>query len=244
MAHYADSITSISHATTQTLRDFYAKESLPQPYLATNPLPSFGQRGEVSHREQARPGHRFAGKPIVLSVSTIEVRKNHLLLAKIWTECIREGIDMPILVLVGQLGWDVNELFQWVAHAPELDGRVLMVSDVEDEELVELYCDALFTVFPSRIEGWGLPITESLSYGTPCVHSTDPAQREASQGLMPALHPDDFFGWKAEILRLLSDTSYRDQLRTEIAANYVRRTPQEYCTDFEAVLRLRREQGT
>jgi glycosyltransferase involved in cell wall biosynthesis len=187
--------------------------------------------------------HRFEGEEYVLTVSTIEVRKNHLLLAKIWTECAAEGVTLPKLVLVGRFGWDVDELRRWVDHAPELDGRFLICTDVGDDELVALYQDALFTVFPSRIEGWGLPITEALSYGKVCVHSTDPAQFEASQGLMPALHPDDYLGWKAEIIRLCSDADYRVRLEADIDERYVTRTALEYCADFASILASRRRSG-
>jgi glycosyltransferase involved in cell wall biosynthesis len=245
MAHYADSITSISEATKSAIERFFAAESLPVPHLAVNPLPGMSavpsvEEGSTPH---GRPRHRFVGANYVLTVSTIEIRKNHLLLAKIWAECIGEGIDMPKIVLVGRFGWDVDELRRWINYAPELDGMFIVCTDVDDDELAALYQDALFTVFPSRIEGWGLPITEALSYGKVCLHSTDPAQFEASQGLMPALHPDDFLGWKAEVLRLCSDETYRSSLEAVITERYVPRTVTEYCEHFEAILASRRSTG-
>lgn len=235
MAHYADTITSISYATRDAIAGFYSAESLPVPYLAVNQLPGI----ESTSEQRGAREHRFSGEPFVLSVSTIEIRKNHLLLAKIWAECIREGRDMPKLVVVGRFGWDIEELQRWAGSAPELAENFVMAVDVEDDELVELYRDALFTVFPSRVEGWGLPITESLAYGKACVHSTDPAQFEASQQLMPALHPDDFLGWKAEILRLCDDAEYRSSLEARIADEYTPRRPEEYCRDYEAMLATR-----
>ena len=244
MAHYADTITSISKATEHALRLFLADEELPVPHVATNPLPGFDM--DTSDQAQAEPKasrHRLRDKPFVLSVSTIEIRKNHVLLAKIWAECAREGIELPHLVLVGRVGWDVDELLRWTHHAPELRDRVSILSDVEDTELVELYRDALFTVFPSRTEGWGLPITESLTYGKVCIHSTDPAQLEASQDLMPALHPDDFVGWKHEVVRMVTDERYRSDLESSITQHYVPRTSDQYCSTFEAILASRRSSG-
>jgi glycosyltransferase involved in cell wall biosynthesis len=240
MAHYADSITSISYATTDALREFYALEELPTPYLATNQLPGFDppRRQDAAHN---RRRHRLAGEPFVLTVSTIEVRKNHLLLAKIWTDFARRGVEVPRLVIVGKMGWDVNELFQWVAHAPELDKYVTMFGDVEDDELVEMYRDCEFTVFPSRVEGWGLPITESLTYGKVCIHADDPAQFEASQHLMPSLHPDDFLGWRDEIERMAVDTEYRRGLEAVIQERFERRTPADYCATFAKILAERRQ---
>jgi glycosyltransferase involved in cell wall biosynthesis len=240
MAHYADTITSISEATADALRAFYVAESLPIPHLATNPLPGFERSTRAEDEDPAWRRHRFEGEQFVLTVSTVEIRKNHLLLAKIWAECIREGYDLPRLVIVGRIGWDVVELMRWINFAPELRDKVVIAADVEDDELVALYEDALFTVFPSRIEGWGLPITEALSHRKVCVHATDPAQYEASQGLMPAFHPDDFPSWKQEILRLMTDDDYRNGLERSIAASYVPRTPDEYCVRFEEILASRR----
>ena len=239
MAHYADSITSISFATRDAIAAFYEDESLPVPHLAVNQLPGLEVTAPADSDTAAR--HRFDGDNFVLSVSTIEIRKNHLLLLKIWAECIREGHEMPRLVIVGRLGWDVTELQKWYDHAPELDGAVSLCMDVEDEELIAMYGDAMFTLFPSRIEGWGLPITESLAYGRACVHSTDPAQFEASQGTMPALHPDDFLGWKAEVLRLLDEPAYLAELEQRIVDDYQPRTPEQYCSDFEQILVERRK---
>jgi glycosyltransferase involved in cell wall biosynthesis len=240
MAHYADTISSISASTTAALRKFYAEEDLPEPFLATNPLPGFDPYTRREEHSPDTPRHRWEGERFVLSVSTIEIRKNHLLLAKIWTECAREGIELPKLMLVGRVGWDVSELLRWISNAPELRGRMEIAADVEDDELSELYRDSLFTVFPSRVEGWGLPITESMTHGKVCLHSTDPAQFEASQGLMPAFHPDDYVSWKREIVRLSADDTYRSEFEQRIADSYVRRTPEEYCAEFAALLGVRR----
>jgi glycosyltransferase involved in cell wall biosynthesis len=242
MAHYADSITSISFATQRALEEFFTDEELPTPHLSVNQLPGIEDSRSESgtESESTTPRHRFVGERYVLSVSTIEVRKNHVLLAKLWAECIREGVEMPKLVLVGRYGWDIDELRRWVDYAPELQDSFVICADVEDDELIELYRDALFTVFPSRIEGWGLPITESLGYGKVCIHSTDPAQLEASQGLMPALHPDDLPNWKSEVLRMVNDDEHRGALEARIASQFQMRTPAEYCATFEEILATRR----
>jgi len=240
MAHYADSITSISYATRDALRTFFSDEMLPEPFLAVNQLPGFPADDTVKSESNRTRSHRLGDQQFVLSVSTVEVRKNHLLLAKLWAELLSEGAALPKLVIVGRIGWDVNELIRWAEYAPELVDGLVILSDVDDDELIELYKAAMFTVFPSRVEGWGLPITESLTYGKVCLHSTDPAQLEASQELMPALHPDDFLGWKAEVLRLCSDAHYLAGLERRIAEEFTPRTPDQYCADFEKIMSDRR----
>jgi len=238
MSHYADTITCISGSTEAAIRAFYRREELPLPFVTTNPLPGIPPDPALVPAAIRPP---FNDEPFVLSVSTIEIRKNHLLLAKLWAELIREGHDMPHMVLVGRIGWDVVELKRWIAHAPELRDRFHLLIDVEDDELLSFYDRCLFTLFPSRAEGWGLPITESLMRGKVCVHSTDAAQIEAAQGIMPAFHPDDFLGWKAEIIRLLKNPDQVAALEQRIAVEYHPRTPEEYGAAFEALIASRKE---
>lgn len=244
MAHYADTVTCISHSTSALLRRFYEHEQLPIPVIETNQLPSFKLRAAATPRDSAVRRHRLEGQQFVLTVSTVEIRKNHILLAKIWAECGRDGTELPRLAIVGRVGWDVTELMRWIEDAPELRERVSIYSDVDDAELDEMYRDALFTVFPSRVEGWGMPITESMAYGKACLHADDPAQHEASQGLMPYLHPDDFTGWRHEITRLATDDGYRASLEQLIRDSYVPRTVDEYCARYEEILAARRVGGT
>jgi len=240
MAHYADTITCISLSTTDLLRDFYEREQLPMPLVETNQLPSFELRRAVHSRDDATRRHRLEGEQFVLTVSTVEIRKNHVMLAKIWAESTREGVELPRLAIVGRMGWDVTELTRSLDYAPELRERVAIYADVDDAELDQMYRDALFTVFPSRIEGWGMPITESMAYGKACLHADDPAQHEASQGLMPFLHPDDFVGWKREIVRLATDTAHRSALEAAIQDRYAPRTVDDYCARYEQILASRR----
>jgi glycosyltransferase involved in cell wall biosynthesis len=242
MAHYADTVTGISYSTTAAVQAFFEQEQLPLPVMATNQVPTVALR-DAAAPSSGRRRHRLEGQPYVLSVSTVEIRKNHLLLAKVWTECAREGVDLPRLAIVGRIGWDVDELMRWVEHAPELRSLVKIYADVDDAELHEMYSDALFTVFPSRIEGWGMPISESMAYGKVCLHADDPAQHEASQGLMPFLHPDDFVGWKREIIRLAQNDGYRRQQEQLIEERFVPRTVDDYCATFEAIVAARRAGG-
>ncbi len=228
MAHICHQIICISHATEQAVRALYRYEQLPQPTLEVVQLPSFLSATDAP----LQPSPLVPPVPFVLYVSTIEIRKNHILLLKLWLELIRAGRPMPRLVFVGRRGWLVDDVYHYAESNAELRPFVSILHDVPDADLASLYQHCLFTVFPSRTEGWGLPITESLSMGKICVHSTDPAQVEASQGLMPALHPDDFMTWRHELLRLIDDEPYRDSMEGNIAGTFVRKTPETYCQEF------------
>ena len=228
MAHFCHQIICISHATEQAVKALYQYEQLPQPKLDVVQLPSFLSAEDAP----SQPSPLVPAVPFVLYVSTIEIRKNHILLLKLWLELIRAGRIMPRLLFVGRRGWLVDDVYHYAESNAELRPFVSILHDVPDADLASLYQHCLFTVFPSRTEGWGLPITESLSMGKICVHSTDPAQVEASQGLMPALHPDDFMAWRHELLRLIDNEQYRVSLEKSIAGTFVRKTPDAYCQEF------------
>jgi glycosyltransferase involved in cell wall biosynthesis len=88
-----------------------------------------------------------------------------------------------------------------------------VLESVSDPELAWLYRHAAFTLFPSLAEGYGMPVAESLAFGTPVVIADHPALHEAAEGLMPAIDPLDFPAWEREIVRLLTDAAYLEELR-------------------------------
>lgn len=162
----------------------------------------------------------------VLYVSTLNPRKNHIGLYWLWRRLVAEmGDATPPLVLAGQRGWNDRDVFDLMSRDREMWGRhIRFVDGPSDAELVHLYRGCAFTVFPSHHEGWGLPITESLSFGKPCVAADNTSLREAGQGL--ATHVDDLDGpgWLAAIKRLALDIQYRRDCATLIAARYQPRT--------------------
>jgi glycosyltransferase involved in cell wall biosynthesis len=148
------------------------------------------------------PHPDLADRPFVLCVGTIEARKNHELLYHVWDRLVaRHGERTPILVLVGMVGWGIQDLLSRIQLNPRLAGKILILQNVADASLIWLYEHCLFTVFPSFVEGWGLPVVESLALGTPCVASNARAVVEATQGLVPTLDPLDFAAWLDHIDR-------------------------------------------
>lgn len=114
-----------------------------------------------------RPDLPDPGEPFVLCVGTIESRKNHLMLFQAWLALIRRhgGARVPRLVCVGKPGWLAEPATSLIANSPDLQERVSIAHGVPDVALAALYAKAMFTVTNSFYEGWGLPVTESLSFG-------------------------------------------------------------------------------
>ncbi len=107
------------------------------------------------------------GEPFILCVGTIESRKNHLMLFQAWLALIRRhgAARVPRLVCVGKPGWLAEAATTLLGNSPDLQERVSIAHGIPDVALAALYAKAMFTVTNSFYEGWGLPVTESLSFG-------------------------------------------------------------------------------
>ena len=110
-------------------------------------------------------------KNYILFVSTIEGRKNHLVAFRAFEKLLNERNDVPYLVCVGRLGWRAEEFLFACQDSDFLHGKIKLLSDISDNELVALYANCLFTIYPSFYEGWGLPVGESLGLGKVCITS-------------------------------------------------------------------------
>jgi glycosyltransferase involved in cell wall biosynthesis len=128
-----------------------------------------------------------------LVVSTLEPRKNHALLVRAWRIMLAEMPlqSVPMLVFAGRVGWMVGDLLQQLVNADWLGGKVRLIEDPTDEEIAALYRGALFTLLPSFAEGWGLPVSESLAFGKPCLAADRPALRETGGALARYFDPDN-----------------------------------------------------
>jgi glycosyltransferase involved in cell wall biosynthesis len=161
-------------------------------------------------------------KPYVLFVSTIEIRKNHRLLVRIWRRLLeRHGTDaVPSLVFAGQIGWLVDDLLADLVASDYLGGKIVLMPGLSDAELREAYRSSLFTVFPSLCEGWGLPIAESLMHGKFCVASNRTSIPEVGGDLVDYFDPANEADVLAKIERLLLDPAYLKAREARLEAEY------------------------
>jgi glycosyltransferase involved in cell wall biosynthesis len=133
------------------------------------------------------------GAPYVLTVATLEPRKN------LQTLVAAHGLldEDLLLAVVGAEGWGEQPFLA--------DPRVRRLGYVSDEELARLYRGAAVAVYPSRFEGFGIPVIEAMTCGCPVVASSHPSLDEASG--IPAVRadPDDPAAIAAAIESALAD---------------------------------------
>ncbi|QHM92237.1 glycosyltransferase family 4 protein [Acetobacter pasteurianus] len=131
--------------------------------------------------------------PYVLCAGTLEVRKNHALLVRVWRRLLQErpANAVPKLVIAGGQGWLVDDLLQQLENSAWLNGHVVWIDRPSDSCMAQLYKQAQFTIFPSFYEGWGLPVTESLYWGKPSLTASASSLPEAGMGLTEMFDPDN-----------------------------------------------------
>lgn len=157
----------------------------------------------ASADESMTVGDIKAGQ-FVLSVSTIQSRKNFDLLYHLWRRmCDENVVNLPKLVIVGRRGFGSKDLLWQIAHDPAVRDCIIVNHAVSDTDLAWLYRHCMFTLYPSFYEGFGLPVSESLAYGKFCIASNAPALEEAGQGLAKHIDPLDFVAWRDTILELV-----------------------------------------
>jgi len=150
--------------------------------------------------------------PYVLFVGTLEPRKNVARLIAAYERAV-EAAGLPHhLVLIGARGWKTEEIDHAVSHSP-LRQRIHRIGYVSEEELPLWYAAADLFVYPSLLEGFGLPPLEAMASGTPVITSNCSALPEVVGDAAVTVSPDDTSALSSAIVRVLLDPLFADSLR-------------------------------
>lgn len=142
----------------------------------------------------------------LLSLSTLEPRKNLQLLLKAYTELIESGTNLPDLVLAGRQGWKLEDVVgSNISNI--VKSRVHFTGFIDDEDLPQLYRDADLFIFPSKYEGFGLPVIEAMSQGTLVLSSDAASLPEVINGNGMTFKSQDIKSLKGKILEFLQLSS-------------------------------------
>lgn len=228
-----DYILTISEFTASEVRRYIEGFELdPRPVIA---VPLAHASSDTMKRTPAiwtAAIKELRDRPFVLMVSTIEARKNHAYLVAAWKAFLDEGLDPPDLVFVGRVGWRVTSLMEMLETTGYYDNRIHILHDLSDAELNTLYGACLFTAFPSFVEGWGLPVGESLAHGKPCVASSTSSISEVGGKLVDYVDPMNLRGGIEVLRRMTFDQAYRERRTEEIGRNFRPRTWQRVGTEL------------
>lgn len=206
---YASRVICLSKSTENDLINYGKSIQIDAP-----PTEVLGAR--VSEHSKLESSNEFISSKIkqkfVLIVSTIEPRKGFEKLLSLYenSKTIRQ---LPQLVIVGRKGWKNADLLEKISLL-ESEGLILTLSAVHDSYLDQLYRKAQFTVFPSDYEGWGLPIGESLSRGTPCLTGTNSSLREA--GGDSAIYFNDEKEFQELFVKLATDDNFLEEAKLKV----------------------------
>lgn len=148
----------------------------------------------------------------VLTVGTIEPRKNIKLLVKAYAKLEESLQQSHPLVIVGKKGWYFEEVFDLVKEL-NLSKKIVFLDYVSNEDLPFVYNGAGLFVYPSVYEGFGLPVLEAIKSGVPTIVSDAPVLVEVGGGAVDVVSPNDYAGLATAMERILTDTKLADQKR-------------------------------
>ncbi len=209
-------VHATSHATAAKVGELLATDRIEVIHLGSPPAvpevePRSGDRG---------PGGRHPGQgPFVLSIGTVERRKNVPALVAAFDLARRSQTDLE-LVIAGASGDDTAAVDRAIGRLDSASAdAVHRVGRIGDDDKAWLLRHAAALAYPSLDEGFGFPLLEAMSAGTPVVASTAGSIPEVvgTAGLL--VDPDDVEGLAAALLRAAFDPPTRARL---VAAGYAR----------------------
>ena len=202
----ADHIIAISECTKRDILAYGEVDERKISVIYQSCAPKF------SVTQSAMPSSRY-----ILSVGSIEARKNILLAVKA-LPYLPEAVS---LVIVGRHTPYTDEVIAY-AKKEGLTHRIKIMHGVSDEELPKLYAEAEAFVYPSRYEGFGIPIIEAISCGLPVVACTGSCLEEAGGPDALYVDPDDAEAMAQAIKQVLRGAEGREA-RIERSQKYIER---------------------
>jgi alpha-1,3-rhamnosyl/mannosyltransferase len=176
----------------------------------TAAVPS-GYTANVAEAPVGDPRARYRlDRPFFLYPAITYPHKNHVTLVRAFAEVTAKGVD-ALLVLTHRPDTMEGEVHRLV-EALGLRDRVRRLGHVPRGDLDWLYADAVALTFPSRFEGFGLPVLEAMGNGCPVIASDTTAIPEVVGDAGVLLDPDDVAGWAAAMFEVATDEDHRSAL--------------------------------
>jgi glycosyltransferase involved in cell wall biosynthesis/Flp pilus assembly protein TadD len=234
---HLDFVLTISQYVADEARRLLKQAGNPEIPVHAVPLAHvFG--GKPSANDQWTPAiAALHGREYILCVGTLSLHKNQSFLIQVWQLLVQEGYDPPLLVLVGAYTPGSEEIRIKLSWSNNVGGRVHVVEKPSDDELAVLYRNCLFTIFPSLVEGWGLPIGESLVHGKLCVASQLTSMPEVGGDFAVYIDPYNVRGCADLLRELFENRTKLTTLEERIKSHFKPRTWRKHSEDFLRAVR-------
>lgn len=209
-AKNATRVIAISERTKADIVELYDVDSEKIDVIYQSCSPEFSKPVGEEARARVKRSYGLPDRYIAM-VGTLEPRKNQLLAVEAMTK-----IDPEVhLVIAGRPRQDYGDRIVRRVAELGLEKRVHLIPGVPFVDLPALYAMAELTAYTSRYEGFGLPVVEALSAGTPVIAATGSCLEEAGGRGGVYVHPDDVDGFASEASRLLADATLRTTMVAE-----------------------------
>lgn len=182
-------------ARTDGIR-YQREHGLPEPPSCAIRFGSDIAGRETPDEEEAQKALKALGikGPFIMTVGTIEPRKNHETLYRAYLRMLEQYEDVPQLVFAGHPGWMTRDLVTTLSRDERVKDKILLLSP-SDRDLDILYRNCEFTVLASMYEGWSLTLPESYWYQKFCICCDTPALKETAGDLAEYIHAWDEKKW-------------------------------------------------
>ena len=133
--------------------------------------------------------------PYFVVLGTIEGRKNHAVAFEAWSRMLNPAK----LHVIGKRGWRAEKAIDFLDSSPLVGRSIVEHSNLNDQELINMLSGARALLFPSFVEGFGLPAIEAATLGTPVIAADIPALREVLGENATFLDSNDASAWVREV---------------------------------------------
>lgn len=207
----ADRVIAVSEYTKQEIMHYYhtPESKIDVVYQGCDPV--FSQEIEEGKLQEVKARYQLPDK-FVLYVGSIEERKNLMLVAKAMAELNRRAAIH--VVAVGRRTAYVDQIQDFL-KAQGIDHLFHFYYQVPYADLPSFYKWASTFAYPSRIEGFGIPLLEAISSGVPAIGCTGSCLEEAGGPNSIYVNPDDAKGMADAILRTCTDEPLRQHMISE-----------------------------
>jgi glycosyltransferase involved in cell wall biosynthesis len=200
---HADGLIANSQDTLDALKAEARRANMPMPPGVVARLAP-----GVTACEAAAPPH---DGPYFVMLGTIEPRKNHWFMLHIWRRLVETlGDQAPKLVIIGRRGWECENVVDMLERCGPIRGTVIEETECSDHQLRAWLLHARALLFPSFVEGYGMPLVEALTLGVPVLASDLGVFHEIAGDIPDYLDPLDGPGWLKRI-RDYSESASKDR---------------------------------